>query len=62
MSFILSGDYEIRKVSYNFNQMDLPVLDPGSQILGLDVDTRRNLIFWSSGRKRCYYNSLTLIK
>lgn len=49
MSFVLSSDDEIRKVSYNFNQMDLLIFDAGSQILGLDVDTKKNQIYWTSG-------------
>ncbi|KAK6624765.1 hypothetical protein RUM44_011625 [Polyplax serrata] len=49
LSFVLSSDDEIRKVSYNFNQMDLLIFDAGSQILGLDVDTKKNQIYWTSG-------------
>lgn len=49
MSFILAGEDQIRNVSHNFHKMDLLLFDPGAQIFGLEIDPKKNQIYWSSG-------------
>nr|QJD20828.1 vitellogenin receptor [Liposcelis entomophila] len=49
MKFILAGDDDIRSLNHNFNNMHLQLYEPGSQILGIDVDMNRQHLYWTSG-------------
>lgn len=49
MSYMIAGDDQVRNVSHNFHSLDFILYEPGSQISGLDLDTRRKLLYWSTG-------------
>ncbi|KAL0278971.1 UNVERIFIED_CONTAM: hypothetical protein PYX00_000631 [Menopon gallinae] len=49
MSYVMAGDDQVRNVSQYFNSLDFILYEPGSQISGLDLDTRRKLLYWSTG-------------
>lgn len=55
MSFILSGDDEIRSLSNDFNSIELLLYEPGSQILGVDIDMKKKHIYWTSGTRNLIY-------
>lgn len=49
MNIVYSDVGQIRSISGDLKESKLLFSEPGIEISGLDIDIRRNLIYWTSG-------------
>lgn len=52
MNYIYSDADQIRSTSGDLKESNLLFSKPGIQITDLDVDIRRNLVYWTSGNTK----------
>lgn len=50
MTYIIGGDDEVKKISADINHVDLVMYEPGNSISGMDIDSRKKVLYWSSGQ------------
>lgn len=61
MELVYSDADKIRSTSGDLKESKLIFSKPGIQVSDLDIDTRRNLIYWTSGNTNITTSSLYIV-